>query len=110
MGDGGVHAEWRVSGMLMAIRTVGDWRAAVMVYPDTGIVLALETRLQPSGDALTDTVAVFENHAHKIIGQERDLKDAMAAAEKWLAEWVAPAECDLPDPCECSEIEARPRE
>lgn len=104
------ETKWNVTGMLVAVKTIGERRAAVMVYPDTGIILALETRLQPSGDSLVDTQAVFENHAHKVIGQERSLTLAMGTAETWLEEWAARTEDEMEWPCECGEIEARPRE
>ncbi len=101
--DEPVFVKWQVSGMLMAVKTIGDRRGAVMVYPDTGIILALETKLQPSGDALRDTEKAFENHAHKVVGQERDIVQAMAVAEQWLREWYQRTEME--DKCQCGAIE-----
>lgn len=104
MVDEEAPVKWQVSGMLMAIETIGERRGAVMVYPDTGFILALETTLQPSGDALRDVEQVFENHAHKVIGRHRNIMQAMAVAEQWLREWAWAHRTTMDGKCECPEI------
>lgn len=60
---------------------------AVMVAVDELLLMALET-VEPVADGLeSGAKAVFEHHAHRVIGRAADLPTAIVLAERFARQW-----------------------
>lgn len=96
--------KWQVTGILTMTVRSKEKILALMIYPDTGVIVALETkRFEVTGDRAKDVEQVFGEHAHKVIGTAKTLPLAITQAEKYAKRWLgkksaASARCD------CSEI------
>lgn len=105
--------KWNVTGMLGMGTNVGSKRLAVLVYPDSGVIVALETQVDADiSDPQGKIEKIFSNHAHQVIGTEPGIPQAIARAEAYAAAWIEKQKSGDKtfDACECQDIEARPRE
>ncbi len=93
---------WRsVSILTLTCERSSGLALLVSVEPESHIVVAVEAEV-PRGSALHGVNAIFDNHAHKVVGQGATLSDAIEMAECYAAAWLRSDEAAAA--CMCDEI------
>lgn len=98
---------WEASAWLTLTATKRGRGLGVMVDTASLVVMAFETSANApaDSDAAQMIGAVFDQHAHQVIGQACSLQHGLELGEQYMARWLAGD--TLPAPaCECDEIGA----
>jgi hypothetical protein len=96
--------KWQIATQIQASLTRGDRMLGLALVPlrDGWMVAAFETPAPPKGAGDADVASgVLAQHAHKMLGEQRTLEEAMDAAEAFASDWEAGLDLDR---CGCTEI------
>jgi hypothetical protein len=90
--------EWHPEGLMLRAFMVGERKLAITIVPEGPMWIGVA--VESSG---TGVSAVLEQHGHKALEPQANLRAAMDAADAYGLEWTAAAAASVPA-CECEEI------
>lgn len=93
---------WRVNAQFMTVLHLEKDSLSIVVQEHDGmwLVLSLETATKNTHNI----DAVFDNHAHKHVGNYQTPAEALSAAESFGKSWLKKHKVSLHSTCDCSEI------